>query len=340
MPERYRLAEYRGRWAIVYYDSDGERHRISLGTSDEDEAERLAPAIYGEVTRPKGKDVASIWQGYVASMSGRAIVPTMTHTWKALQGRFGPLPADSITDDDCEAHVAARRTAGIKDGTIHTELGHLRMVLRWAEKKKLIDRAPHISRPSKPPARDRHLTRKQIGALRNAASLPHVRLFITLAVGTGARSGALLDLTWDRVDFERGKIDLRNPLLTTPHKGRAVVPMNRMTRAALAAAKPGATTDHVIEWNRAPVASVKRGLAFAARQAGLGKVSPHDLRHSVAVHMAEAGIDFEEIAQFLGHSNVSMARKVYARFSPDHLREAAAVLEYDDLAESSLKVVQ
>ena len=55
------------------------------------------------------------------------------------------------------------------------------------------------------------------------------------------------------------------------------------------------------------------------------------LRHSAAVHMAEAGISMEEIAQFLGHSSVEVTRKVYARFSPTYLRKAASVLEYDDL---------
>ena len=55
------------------------------------------------------------------------------------------------------------------------------------------------------------------------------------------------------------------------------------------------------------------------------------IRHSSAVHMAEAGISMEEIAQFLGHGDVNVTRKVYARFSPNHLRTAAAALEYDDI---------
>jgi len=79
------------------------------------------------------------------------------------------------------------------------------------------------------------------------------------------------------------------------------------------------------------VASVKKGLHAVAANARLQRVSPHMLRHSAAVHMAEAGISMEEIAQFLGHSSVEVTRKVYARFSPTYLRKAASVLEYDDL---------
>jgi integrase len=274
--------------------------------------------------------VAALWEGYTGDKKGRAVVGTMKHTWKALEGRFGPMPAAAITVADCRAHAAQRRAARIQDGTIHTELGHLRMVLLWAVKQGLIDKAPHIERPAKPAPKDRHLTRAEVRALIDRAVLPHVRLYITLATGTAARNGALLDLTWDRVDFERGKIDLRNPAIKTPHKGRAIVPMNRTVRAALTEARNGSTSDHVVEWAGKPVASVKRGLAVAARRAGIGRVSPHVLRHTAAVHMAEAGVPMEEIASYLGHRNVAVTRNVYARFSPEHLKDAAAVLEYDD----------
>jgi integrase len=212
------------------------------------------------------------------------------------------------------------------------------MVLRWAERQKLIATASYIERPPKPKPRESHLTREQARALRDSASVPHVRLFIILALTTGARSAALLDLTWDRCDFERGQIDLRNPFLVRPHKGRAIVPINRDARAALLEAKEGALSQYVIEWARKKVKSVKRGLHQAARKAGVGHVSPHMLRHSAAVHMAEAGISMEEIAQYLGHSNVNVTRSIYARFSPDYLRKAAAALEYDDLAEAKRKI--
>lgn len=56
----------------------------------------------------------------------------------------------------------------------------------------------------------------------------------------------------------------------------------------------------------------------AGRRAGVGNVSPKILRHSAAVRMAEDGVPMEEIAQYLGHRNVNVTRRIYARFSPDH----------------------
>ena len=85
--------------------------------------------------------------------------------------------------------------------------------------------------------------------------MPRLRLYIVLALGTGARNAALLELTWARCDFARGIIDLRNPEITRPHKGRAIVPMNRAVRAALMETQAGALSDYVIEWAGKPVAS-------------------------------------------------------------------------------------
>lgn len=47
--------------------------------------------------------------------------------------------------------------------------------------------------------------------------------------------------------------------------------------------------------------------------------------------MAEAGVPMEEIASFLGHSDMKITRDVYARFSPNALRDAAAALELDEI---------
>jgi integrase len=335
MPE-YRIGRLNGRLCLTWW-RHGKRHRYSLGTNDPREAERLAPSLYAELTRPKGTTVDELWRAYVSDRSGRAVLATMQYTWKALVYRFGRLEGTAITVGDCRAHSEQRRSAGISSGTIHTELGHLRMVLVWAEKQGLIDRAPHIERPPKPKPRERHLTREEVRALFDAAGLPHIRLYSILAYTTAARNGAILGLRWERCDFEAGRIDLRDPLLTTPHKGRAIVPMLRTARAALLEARQGALTDYVIEWAGQRVKSVKRGLAAAAKRAGLEHVSPHDLRRSAAIHMAEDGVSISEIAQFLGHSNERICYQAYARYQPDHLRKAAAALEFDDLAPSFRK---
>jgi len=315
------LTRLKGQYCVTW--NDGIRRRYRLGTSDPKEAARLAPAAFAELTRPRGTTVKDLWDGYVLDMQGRAVVETMRHTWKALQVRFGPMEAQAITIADCRAHTSERRTLGIKDGTIHTELGHLRMVLLWAKKNRLISDAPSIERPSKPEPREAHLTREEVRKLIDVANAPHIKLAIKLMIGTGARNEAALQLTWDRVDLERRMIQLRNPFDQAKRKGRATVPVNDSLFEALKTAKTAAMTSFVIEWGGKPVSSIKRGLKAAGNSIGRPDVSPHMLRHSAAVWLAEDGHSMDEIAQYLGHGDSRITARVYARFSPTHLRRLA-----------------
>jgi integrase len=82
--------------------------------------------------------------------------------------------------------------------------------------------------------------------------------------------------------------------------------MNRPLKVALIEAKQGALGAYVIEWAGDRVASVKKGLRSAAKQAGIDHISSH--MHTAAVHMAEDGVSLEEIAQYLRHSDVNVTR--------------------------------
>jgi len=114
----------------------------------------------------------------------------------------------------------------------------------------------------------------------------------------------------------------------TNRKRRATVPITDQLRPELVAAKEAAQTPYVIEYAGDRVLNIKKGFAAAVRRAGLDDVTPHDLRHTAAVWMAEDGVSFEEIAQYLGHSSSKVTFAVYARFSPTHLQRAARSLEF------------
>ncbi len=326
----WRITKLRGEFALTWDDDQGVRRRYSLGTDDAKEAARRAPARYAELTRPLGTTVAALWESYRLDKAGRPIAETMKYTWKAIEPWFGTIEALDITTADCRAYVAARRKAGRSDGSIHTELGHLRSVLVWAWKQRLIPHAPHIERPTKPEPKEGYITKDEASRLMQEANAPHVALAIMLMIGTGARSEAALQLTWDRVDFERGIIHLRNPFDKAKRKGRASVPMNDRLRAALSEAHTGAMSPYVIEWAGGPVKSIRKGIKTAGEAIGRPDVSPHMLRHSAAVWLAEDGHRMSEIAQFLGHSNSRITEKVYSRYSNDYLRTLADSLEFGD----------
>ena len=299
------IGRLRGGYCVSWTDPDtGRRRRYQLAARTRAEAEPEARDRYlKETVRPATTTVAEIWTAYRAHLGTKPTAETMRHTGKPVLDALGALRPDQITVDDCRQYRANRIADGRKLGTVHTELGHLRSALKWAHKMRLIDHVPFIELPPKPDSDVRPLSDAAVRRIVDNCSAPHVRLAVILLLTTGARVSAILDRTWDKIDLERGVIDLRQRDGVT-RKGRAVVPMNRMARAALQTAYDARQSEWVIEYNGRPVRSIRTGYAAALRRAGLSGVNIHQIRHTVAVKMLAAGQPIERVSQFLGHSNI------------------------------------
>ena len=88
----------------------------------------------------------------------------------------------------------------------------------------------------------------------------------------------------------------------------------------------GIVTDRFVEWNGAPVASVKTALKTAVRLAGLtGRVTPHTFRHTAATWLMQNGVSMWRAAGFLGMS-VETLDRVYGHHHPDYLSDAAEAI--------------
>ena len=307
-----RLKLYRGSWYGVWREG-GETKRLALRTHDRAVAERR---LLDKQRQPSGETIADFARTYLKSKESARSHESMEFCWANLEGHFGHLRPDQVTPETCKQYAQKRK---VKPGTIIKDLGFLRTALKDTDAKFWL--------PPTPPPRDTYMTRAEFQRLLEATSLPHLRLFLVLALTTGGRTGALLDLTWDRVDFRKGQIRLSNGLVGG--KGRATVPMNQAAREALEDAYKGRESEWVIEWAGRQVGSIKRGFREAVSRAGLRKeITPHVLRHTAAVWMIEDGASITEVAQYLGHSDTRTTYRVYARHSPDHLQKAAAALDW------------
>lgn len=327
MPD-YTLKLYRGKFAL-YYRENGVTKRRSTGTADRVEAQRIKLEVEAaeRATRAPLLTVTDIWAAYRESLVGRPTVSNMEFEGRSVLPFFGGLLPGEIDDARCRAYAVLRRKAGRKDGAIRTELNRLASALNWAAKRCLIVAAPRILRPSAPPPRERHLSKDEARALLAACETEHLRLFTILALTTGARTQAILDLTWAQVDLDRRRIDYRTAA-DRPMKSKVVAPLNDLAASALAAVDHRPADGYVVNWQGAKVASIKKAFRASCRRAGLIGVSPHILRHTAAVWMAESRTSMEQIAQLLGHSNSRITERVYARFSPDYLRGAADALVF------------
>lgn len=318
MPE-YTLTMHRGKLALTFREGS-QRLRISTGTSDRGLAEARAREIWARRTDAPSERVADLWPRYVKDrIRDGARADRFKAHWTALEPHFGHRLGKAINRDDCRDFWEVRRDAGYAPSTIKTDLEMLRACLRW----RYGEQAPAIWIPPASKPRDRWLTKQEARTLVDATETPHIKVFLTLGLATGARGGAILDLTWDRVDFTHGTIDFRASGRHQTNKRRTVVPMNASARPVLEEAYKARLTDHVVEYGGKPVKSVKKAIERLAAKTGI-PVSPHVLRHTCAVWMAQANVPMQKIAQYLGHTSTRVTEAVYARYSPSFMQDAGA----------------
>ncbi|AUN31999.1 tyrosine-type recombinase/integrase [Niveispirillum cyanobacteriorum] len=320
-----RLVKYRGYWCAAWVEEGGTvRRSLRIASTESRERAERALIDFKAALRKPAETVADIVDLYLADKDETATSPArLRDAWKPLKPFFGHLRPEHVTRQLCRDYAAQRRQGGRQDGTIRKELGTLRAALRWHNKAT----PAVVELPPMPPPRDRVLTRAEVDKLIAAADAPHVKLAIRLLWATAARKEAILGLQWSQVDFERGIIRLAQDDDGKKRKNRGIVPFGPRLRGELTEAKAAALTDYVIEWGARRVKAIRTGFDRACRVAGLKDVSPHVLRHSAAVAMVEAGRPMDEVGQLLGHSDVSVTYRIYARYSPDHLRETASVLD-------------
>lgn len=322
MPE-YSLTMHRGRWCVTF--SDGSRRlRISTGTNERGLAEARAREIWQRRNAARSERIADLWPAYVRDrIADGARADRFKAHWTALEPHFASRIGGTVSREDCRAYYQARRADGYSDSTIKTDLELLRACLR----KRYGAACPSIWIPPASAPRDAWLTKEQARTLVDATETPHIKLFLILGLSTGARAGAILDLTWSRIDFDHGTIDFRPAGRIQTNKRRTVIPMNAQARAALEEAHRGALTDHVIEFAGKPIKSVKKAVQRLAEKTGL-LVSPHVLRHTCAVWMAQADVPMQKISQYLGHTSTRVTEATYARYSPSFMRDASAATAF------------
>lgn len=145
-----------------------------------------------------------------------------------------------------------------------------------------------------------------------------VRLAVEFLARTGLRKGEFLDLTVDAVVQIGAGYWLHVPVgkLRTDR----YIPLHPQLKELLdewIVERPSSLRSPYLfieHGQRIGQARVDRAVAKAARTAGIGHVSPHQLRHTLATQAINRGMSLEAIAALLGHRSMRMTM-VYARIA-------------------------
>jgi integrase len=253
-----------------------------------------------------------------------------------IEPKIGHLYASAITKD-MVVDVMDPLTLRLK----HLVRDVMKSAYSQAVMRGIMPRNPvaEIGRPAALERRLQPLNRIQVKKFLKAADGDRFYPLFLLAVTTGMRRGELLGLRWSDVDLDRRFISVQRAVtalvgkvavspLKTP-RSRRRVELGQTAIEALQKHK------HTADWvfpntlgaPMSPLNLYRRYFLPLLEKAELPRVRFHDLRHSAATMMLEAGIHPKIVSETLGHASVATTLDIYSHISPTMGRQAASKMD-------------
>jgi integrase len=270
-----------------------------------------------------------------------------------LNDYWGGKMLSEVTSAECRAYVKARGKAG----GARADLEVLRAAINHHAKENLHLGTVHVALPPKGPPRDRWLTRGEAARLlwtcwhyqevqtihrgqtkgqkaeTKTRPLRHLARFILIGLYTGTRAGAIASSSPYRavghsfVDLEQGIFYRLAIGRRATNKRQTPAPIPKRLLAHMRRwVRHGVITSHFVEWQGAPVKSVKTAFNRAVKLAGIqGRVTPHTLRHTAATWLMQRGVPIWQAAGYLGMST-DVLERTYGHHHPDYMHGAAQAI--------------
>jgi integrase/recombinase XerC len=226
-------------------------------------------------------------------------------------------PVTTVTTKDLRLFLMREEDRGNKSATLAHKITQLRSFFRWMHRERLIHEDPMelIDSPRLPEPPPRFLSYDEIEAVREAAAGHLLReTMVEVLYGSGMRVSELVALDWRDVNLTIKQATVRDG---KGGKSR-VVPLS--TRAARLLQRLLEHRKDKQPWvfrsqfgQRMSKATVQWHMRKLGEQAGLPfQLTPHQLRHSLATHLLNAGMPLDQIQLVLGHRNIQTTQR-YAR---------------------------
>ena len=144
---------------------------------------------------------------------------------------------------------------------------------------------------------------------------------VLLALNTGLRRGELFSLKWSDINFGAKMLTVVSAAAKSGR--RREVPLNTEALAVLKAWRDRSAADGLVfpgdEGKR--LTNVNKSWGGVAKAAGLVDFNFHDLRHTFASRLVQAGIDLNTVRELMGHTEIKTTL-IYAHLAPHNLRAA------------------
>lgn len=243
---------------------------------------------------------------------------------------LGKKTVAELATNDIEKIKKKMLKEGKSAQTIKHVLTLVKRLVNFAAKMGYVESIPatlHFDMPVVDNKVTENLTSEQMAKLLQVLDEEEDKIFaslIRLALFTGMRRSALLNLQWTDLDFERNIITLRGDV--AKKKKTEYIPMNEKAKEILLAV-PRTTSPYVFPGRDKdkPRANITAILKRVKEKAGLPEnFRPlHGLRHSFASWLANSGqVSMYELQKLLTHSSPLMTQR-YAHLHDEALKRAS-----------------
>jgi integrase len=241
---------------------------------------------------------------------------------------FGKKYLDEITKRDIISFHHGLKAKGYKPGTCNRSLILLRyafnLAIRWETPGIKVNPTRDVPLfDDHAGKRDRFLSQEETQRLFEAVQRsdnPMLQYIVPMLILTGARKREVLDCRWEDLDLDRRQWRIPETKAGRPR----YVPLSNGVLTLLANVPHDERCPYVFAnpKTKKPYCSIFNSWNTARKQAGLSEVRIHDLRHSFASFLVNAGRSLYEVQKILGHTQIKTTQR-YAHLSQDTLLDAA-----------------
>ncbi len=316
------------KWWVTWNDKDGKRHRRSTGTDDRKLAEALASKWVQEdfLEEHFGKKpelpFSEALLRYAKAQKRdhpRHFMTKTRYRLRFLAARFEGWNVYDFTFRAVQDFVDERLET-VSSGFVLRDLAIIKAIINKARREELTDFVPNFPKVKASKPRNRWLTVEEEARLVMAAA-PHLKHLIRFAVDTGGRRSELLGLDWRDVDVARKRVTFRD----TKNGEDRTLRLCKRAEATLKALGPK-ESGLVFTYRGEPIKCIKKGFGSACERAGIEDFRFHDLRHTFASRLVQAGVPLYEVMNLTGHKSLEMVQR-YAHLAPDFQDRAIRALD-------------